>query len=508
MYPVHELLRRSSADSPHKEAVVCGTTRLPFSAVSEAATSIASFLTSRGIGRGERVGIFTTKSVEEIFAIYGVLGSGAAFVHLNPQYRDTHLRHVITDCGIKTLFVDSARARMLGSAFDGESPLDLVISLSGGAPPDPTVATDVTQLRDILRSPRRLGDRPAEVQEDDVASIIYTSGSTGMPKGILVTHEIFYDSTVASAEVLNNTREDRIISITPFSFDGALSQLFTAMYVGGTLVQQRSNFAKDIVDTLLDEKITGCHAVPSLWGILLQERSPFPRHSYPYLRYVSIIGEVLPARHLARLREILGATDFYLMYGTTEAFRSTYLPPPDLDRKPGSVGIPFPGVSVAVLDDNGDPCPAGEIGMIVHRGAFVSPGYWKDPERTGRTFVDGSVHTGDRGWLDDEGYLYYAGRCDSMIKVQGFRLSPEEVEVCIHDMESVAEVAVIGVPAKEIGTIVKALIVLHPSAQTSDKDVINHCRTQLPHYMIPSVVEFLPALPKTSGNKLNRAALV
>jgi amino acid adenylation domain-containing protein len=508
MLPVHELLRRSATDSPHKEAVVCGTTRLPFSAVSEAATSVAGFLASRGIGRGERVGIFTTKSVEEIFTIYGILGAGAAFVHLNPQYRDAHLRHVITDCGIRTLFVDGARARLLPSAVGGESPLELVVSLSEGAAVDPAVATEVTSLRDILRSPRRLGDGPVDVHEYDLASIIYTSGSTGMPKGILVTHEIFHDSTVTSAEVLNNGPEDRIISITPFSFDGALSQLFTAMYVGGTLVQQQSNFPKDIVDTLLNEKITGCHAVPSLWGILLQDRSPFSRYSYPYLRYVSIIGEVLPAKHLTRLREILGATDFYLMYGTTEAFRSTYLPPADLDRKPGSVGMPFPGVSISIIDDDGNPCPTGQTGMIVHSGSFVSPGYWKDPDRTRGTFIDGAVHTGDLGWLDEEGYLYYAGRRDGMIKVQGFRLSPEEVESCIHDMEAVAEVAVIGVPAKEIGTVVKALVVLHSGAEASDKDVISHCRTELPHYMVPSIVEFLPALPKTSGNKLNRAALV
>jgi acyl-CoA synthetase (AMP-forming)/AMP-acid ligase II len=508
MLPVHELLRRSATDSPHKEAVVCGTARLPYSAVNEAATSVAGFLASRGIGRGERVGIFSTKSMEEILAIYGILGSGAAFVHLNPQYRDAHLRHVIIDCGIRTLFVDGARARLLLSAFDRDSPLDLVILLSENAKIDPAVAAEVTSLTDVLKTPRRLAGRPVEVHEHDLAAIIYTSGSTGMPKGILVTHRIFHDSTVISAEVLGNVPEDRIVSITPFSFDGALSQLFTAIYVGGTLVQQQSNFPKDIVDTLLNERITGCHAVPSLWGILLQERSPFSRYSYPYLRYVSIIGEVLSAKHLRCLREILGATDFYLMYGTTEAFRSTYLPPTDLDRKPGSVGVPFPGVSISIVDDDGSPCQTGEIGMIIHSGVFVSPGYWKDPDRTKRTFKDGTAHTGDLGWLDEEGYLYYAGRRDGMLKVQGFRLSPEEVESCIHDMDTVAEAAVIGVPAQEIGTVVKALVVVHPGADISDKDVISHCRSRLPHYMVPSIVEFLPALPKTSGNKLDRAALV
>jgi amino acid adenylation domain-containing protein len=507
MLPVHELLRRTATDSPYKEAVVCGETRLPFSAVDQAANTVASFLASRGIGRGERVGIFGTKSVEEIIAIYGILRAGAAFVHINPQYRDAHLRHVISDCGIKTLFVDGSRARMLAGACDPQHPLDLVVSLSHEIAVQGDSFPNVTYLHEILRSAQP-PFQDAAPTEDDLAALVYTSGSTGMPKGIKVTHGIFHDATVTSAEVLQNRAEDRLISITPFSFDGALSQLFTAAYVGGTLVQQRSNFPKDIVDTLLNERITGVHAMPSLWGILLQQRSAFPRHSYPYLRYVSIIGEVLPTKHLTRLREILGSTQFYMMYGTTEAFRSTYLPPEDLDRKVASAGIPFPGVTVTILDNDGNQCGVGQTGMIVHSGAFVSPGYWNDAERTAATFVNGAVRTGDLGMLDEDGYLYYAGRRDGLIKVQGFRVSPEEVETCIQGMDCVAEVAVIGTPAAEIGTTVKALVVLQSGADASAKDIIGHCRSQLPPYMVPTVVEFPPSLPKTSSNKLNRAALV
>lgn len=508
MLPVHELLRRTATDSPDREAVVCGDSRMPYGVVDEAATAAAAFLASRGIGRGDRVGIFATKSVEEIIAIYGILRAGAAFVHINPQYRDVHLRHVIADCGINTLFLDGSRARVFSSACGAAGFSGLVVSLSGQMALDGKIFPDVTYLKDIMGSSPSQRSRSADVGPDDLAAIIYTSGSTGMPKGIMVTHRIFHDATVASAEVLHNGPADRIISVTPFSFDGALSQLFTATLVGGTLVQQRSSFPKDIVDTLLKERISGFHAVPSLWGVLLQERSPFPQYRYPQLRYVSIIGEVLPAKHLARLRRLLATTQFYLMYGTTEAFRSTYLPPADLDRKPGSVGIPFPGVTLRIVDDAGHQCPPGETGMIVHSGAFVSPGYWNDPERTNTTFVNGWLHTGDQGRIDEEGYLYYAGRRDGLIKVQGFRVSPEEVELCIHQLGAVAEAAVIGVPAQEIGTAVKAIVVLQEGADATAKDVINHCRSGLPHYMVPSIVEFRPALPKTNGHKINRAALV
>jgi amino acid adenylation domain-containing protein len=508
MQPVHDLLKRTAADNPDKEAVVCGNDRMSYSAVEEAATALAAFLASCGIGAGDRVGIFGSKSVEEVIAIFGILRAGAAFVHINPQYRDTHLRHVVADCGIKTLFIDNSRARVLARACGEQGSLDRVISLSDETKLEQGVFPEIETLSNILRSQWGGSFTPVEVRPDDLASIIYTSGSTGMPKGIMVTHQILYDSTVTSAEVLENDANDRIISVTPFSFDGALSQLLTAFFVGATLVQQRSNFPKDIVDTLLGERITGFHAVPSLWGVLLQERSPFSQHSYPDLRYVSIIGEVLPAKHLARLRKILATTRFYLMYGTTEAFRSTYLPPADLDRKPGSAGIPFPGVTLKIMDDDGRPCPAGQIGMLLHKGAFVSPGYWNDPERTSRTFVDGWLRTGDQASIDDEGYLYYAGRRDGLIKAQGFRVSPEEVESCLFELDTVVEAAVIGVPAAVIGTAIKALVVLKPGAPTTEKDVISHCRQQLPHYMVPSIVEFRPALPKTNGHKVNRAALV
>ncbi len=508
MQPVHECLGRTATDNPDKEAVVCGANRMSYGALDEAATALAAFLTSRGIGQGDRVGIFGSKSVEEVVALFAILRAGAAVVHINPQYRDAHLRHVITDCGIKTLFVDNSRARILASACGGQDSLELVISLSDEIKLDADAFPEIAILGDILRSQSGKSFQPVEFGSDDLASIIYTSGSTGMPKGIMVTHQILYDSTVTSAEVLENNADDRIISVTPFSFDGALSQLLTAVFVGGTLVQQRSNFPKDIVDTLRKERITGFHAVPSLWGVLLQERSPFPQHGYPDLRYVSIIGEVLPPKHLARLREILSTTQFYLMYGTTEAFRSTYLPPADLDRKTGSAGIPFPGVTLEVVDDAGHPCAAGETGMLLHSGAFVSPGYWNDTERTAATFVDGWLHTGDQASIDADGYLYYAGRRDGLIKAQGFRVSPEEVETCIFELDSVVEAAVIGVPAPEIGTAIKAVVVLQAGATTTDKDIIGHCRRQLPHYMVPSIVEFRPELPKTNGHKVNRAALV
>ncbi|UCC25244.1 MAG: AMP-binding protein, partial [Gemmatimonadales bacterium] len=363
---VEGMLHRAALRGPQDEAVVAGRDRTDYETLNRMADSIAAFLGERGVGPGDRVGILSTKSVAEVAAIYGILRAGAAFVHINPQYREAHLCHVVENCGITSLFVDRARWRLLCRAYPSESPFELIVQMGPLPEIDADGLPEPVAWEEVLATTG--GPRTPSPSDGDLAAVIYTSGSTGMPKGIMVSHLVFRESTEASARVLENRKEDRLISVTPFSFDGALSQLFTAVMVGGTLVQQGSTFPNDIVRTLREERITGFHAMPSLWATLLGERSTFSDFEYPDLRYISIIGEKLPSKHLARLRDLLPGTRIIIMYGTTEAFRSTYLPPDRLDDKPGSVGIPFPGVRIRVLGDGDEELPAGEVGLIAHSG--------------------------------------------------------------------------------------------------------------------------------------------
>jgi len=507
MLMIHDMLRRSSVDHPHKEAVVCGEKRLSYLDLEESSTKLAAFLLRHGLDTGDRIGILANKDVEESIAIFAALRSGGVMVHINPQYKAGQLYHVISDCNIKVLFVSDSKSVVLDKACPGDGPLDMIISLTPQIAPSIARRDNVFYLADILNESARYEMPDARLTEDSIASIIYTSGSTGLPKGVIVTHKILYDSTVVSASVLENNAADRLISVTPFSFDGALSQLFTACFVNGTLVLQPSTFPKDIVQTLLGERITGFHAVPSLWGILLQELSPFSKHEYPDLRYISIIGEVFPEQYLDNLKQVLRTTQIYMMYGTTEAFRSTYLPPEDLQRKQSCVGIPFPGVEISVVDKQNRTCRPGEVGEIVHKGLFISPGYWNDSGVNGDIFRGDVLYTGDLGQLDDEGYLYFVGRKDSMIKVQGQRVSPEEIEQCLHQIDGVREAAAIGIPGDGIGTRIKVIIAPKDGACLSEKDIIRHCRNHFASYMVPSIVEFRKDLPRTSSNKINRSEL-
>jgi len=502
------MLKESSLKHPNKVAIVCGDRHFTFKEIDDSSSRLANFFISQGLPKGARIGIFSTKDIEEIIAIFAVLKIGGIFVHINPQYKENQLLHLISDCEIKFLFINNIKAPVLAKAYPQKSPLQFVISLSPEVSLNKDVFTNVFYLMDILDkwSPKTvLCDN---LKEDDAASIIYTSGSSGMPKGVIVTHRIFYDSTVISASILKNTANDRLISVTPFSFDGALSQLFTMIFVGGTLVLQKSNFPKDIVDTLITQNITGFHGVPSLWRMLLQKYSPFAKHSFPNLRYVSIIGEVFPEKYLFKLKDILKETKFYMMYGITEAFRSTFLSPDDFDEKPSSVGKPFPGVEISIIDEFGRICSPGEVGQIVHKGLFISPGYWNDISRSSEVFKENSLYTGDLGMLDDDGYLYFVGRKDGMIKAEGYRISPEEVEGCLYQMDEIEDAAVVGIFDEKLGgNIIKAIISIVNGSNLTPGDVIRHCKKLLPAYMIPRLFEFRNTLPKTATNKIDKSNL-
>lgn len=507
MLLIHDILKKSSTDYPNKEAVVCEQRRISYKDLEQASTKLANFLVSRGINYGDRVGIFSNKDIEEIIAIFAILKIGGIFVHINPQFKESQLSHVVLDCNIKVIFVNNIKAAVLSKAYPEKSPIDLIISLSPQINLNRATFNNVYYLNNILKESAANEISCSSLNENDTASIVYTSGSTGMPKGIIVTHKIFYDSTLISATVLENNIDDRLISVTPFSFDGALSQLFTSILVAGTLVLQKSNFPSDIVKTLLDERITGFHAVPSLFIMLLQKHSPLAKHDYPYLRYISIIGEVFPQKYLIKLKNVLNKTRFYMMYGTTEAFRSTYLPPEDFERKMSSVGKPFPGVEIMIVDGQNNICKPGVIGEIAHRGAFLSPGYWNHNKKSLETFKENSLYTGDLGKLDDEGYLYFVGRKDSMIKTSGYRVSPQEIEECLYKIKNIKEVAVIAIPDEKIGNRIKAIVACEDENALTPTEVLNHCKDRLPYYMVPSVVEFRNNLPKTSTNKINKSEL-
>jgi acyl-CoA synthetase (AMP-forming)/AMP-acid ligase II len=318
---------------------------------------------------------------------------------------------------------------------------------------------------------------------------------------------------------LEITDSDRILAVLPFSFDAGLNQLMTAFQQGGTLVLINFTFARQIVDVLMKERITGLAGVPTVWSLLAQSNSTLQKNPLPALRYITNTGGAMPQPVLKILRAALPQTRIFLMYGLTEAFRSTYLPPEELDRRPTSMGKAIPDTEILVLNEQGQLCRSGEVGELVHRGPTVSLGYWGNPEATNHVLkrnpllpaelgdTERVCYSGDLVKMDAEGFLYYVGRRDTMIKSSGFRISPTEVEEVIFQSGRVRYAAAIGVPDELSGQAVKAFVVLRDGESCDQDALIGFCSENMPRYMVPKYIEFMDELPKTGSGKVDYPSL-
>jgi acyl-CoA synthetase (AMP-forming)/AMP-acid ligase II len=309
------------------------------------------------------------------------------------------------------------------------------------------------------------------------------------------------------------------LAVLPFSFDAGMNQLMTAFQQGATLVLINFIFAKDIVTALAKEQITGLAGVPTVWSLLAQSHSSLEKTPLPHLRYITNTGGAMPQNVLAILRRMLPTTKIFLMYGLTEAFRSTYLPPEELDRRPTSMGKAIPDTEILVLNEKNQPCAPGEIGELVHRGPTVSMGYWGQTETTNRVLRPNPLlppelgdcervcYSGDLVKMDEDGFLYYVGRRDTMIKSSGYRISPTEVEEALFQSGQIRHAAVIGLPDEVLGQTIKAFVVPLNGEPVDTEKLVTFCSSKIPRYMIPKAVEVLPELPKTSSGKVDYPAL-
>jgi acyl-CoA ligase (AMP-forming) (exosortase A-associated) len=349
-----------------------------------------------------------------------------------------------------------------------------------------------------------------------MAAILYTSGSTGKPKGVVLSHRNLLVGADSVVDYLGNHGDDRLLAVLPFSFDYGLSQLTTAFTVGARAVLMDYLVARDVVTAVEREGITGLAAVPPLWIQLAQ--LSWPAAAQANLRYLTNSGGVMPRATLMALRQSLPSTRIFLMYGLTEAFRSTYLPPDELERRPDSMGRAIPNAEVMVVRKDGSRCGPNEPGELVHRGSLVTLGYWNAPEQTaerfrpapgqahGLTLAEPAVWSGDIVRMDEDGYLYFIGRKDDLIKTSGYRVSPTEVEEVLYGSGLVAEAAALGIPHPLLGQAVVAVI--KPLGQhCHSADLLAHCKRHLPNFMIPLQVITRAALPRNPNGKIDRKQL-
>lgn len=509
---LHDLIFSSAQRDPDRDAINHKSNNLSYEELANLVSQAAEGLLAAGLERQGRVAVFLPKRFETVVALFSTVYAGGIFVPVNPLLKPAQVRHILRDSGARLLVTTSSRALQLQDVI-GQCPELTGIVLTealeeGMADRFPVNVFQWQEILELSKAPSRF-----RTIDTDIAGLLYTSGSTGAPKGVVLSHRNMVAGAKSVAQYLGNTSSDRLLCVLPFSFDYGFSQMSTAFVVGACCVLMDYLLPREVIKEVCNSGITGLAAVPPLWIQLAQQA--WPEQAVENLRYITNSGGAMPGTTLDALRDALPQTKVYLMYGLTEAFRSTYLPPEELNRRPESIGKAIPNAEILVLREDGTPCEANEPGELVHRGALVARGYWNNPEMTEKRFRSFNVHnssvpvpemavwSGDTVSMDEEGFLYFIGRKDEMIKTSGYRVSPNEIEEFIYASGMVKEVIAIGLPHPVLGQAI--VVVTVPLDDNFDKQaLIKDCKKNLPHYMVPAHIEIRARLPRNPNGKIDR----
>lgn len=510
-----DIVSTSSQHFAHKVALDDNKQQLTYQQLEQAIDRLADYFIDLGLAPSSRIGVYLPKQVEAVISFFAASRAGLVFVPINPLLKPAQVSYIAQNCNIQLLVTSSQRSKILQSIYDECEDLGHLLIVDDStkfAQPDSVRA----QFWSALPSPEQPLRRQAISM--DLAAILYTSGSTGQPKGVCLSHQNLIAGAQSVSQYLHNTADDILLAVLPLSFDYGLSQVTTGLLVGAKVVLMEYLLPRDVIRQVEKHQVTGLAAVPPLWVQLAALEWPVStQHS---LRYITNSGGAMPEATLNQLKQLLPNTAPYLMYGLTEAFRSTYLEPAELDNRPNSMGKAIPNAEILVLREDGTECDANEPGELVHRGVHVSLGYWNAPEKTAERFKplssdsqylpEVAVWSGDTVTRDEEGFLYFIGRKDDMIKCSGYRISPAELEDTLYHFELVDEVAAIGIPHKQLGHAVMLVIKL-TDATSSDADstkaIKRFCQQQLPNYMQPKHIEFVEQLPRNANGKIDRPTL-
>ncbi|GIJ79386.1 acyl-CoA ligase (AMP-forming), exosortase A-associated [Micromonospora phaseoli] len=510
---LHQLVADAATRRGDAPALTYKQETVSYAQLWQGVAAVGAGLGRLGVTHGDRVAVWTEKRIEAVEAIFGTAAAGAVFVPVNPLLRPRQVGHILADCAVRVLVTTPERYALLRDELEQAKSVEhvVLVGAAGSPPAGRPAVTTWAALRDAdPLPPQRSG------VDVDVAAILYTSGSTGKPKGVVLSHRNLLAGAESVSHYLDNSADDVILAALPLSFDAGFSQLTTAFTVGAHVVLMNYLLPAEVVRLCARHRVTGLTCVPPLWLQLAGQR--WPADATAGLRYFASTGGRMPKATLDRLRAIFPTALPYLMYGLTEAFRSTYLDPSEVDRRPDSIGRAIPNAEILVLRPDGTCCAPGEQGELVHRGALVALGYWNDPARTAQRFrpVPGrpgellpepAVWSGDTVVRDEEGFLYFVGRADEMIKTSGYRVSPTEIEEVAYDSGLVGDAVALGLPDQSLGQRV-VLVASPPEGGDLDPaTLLAALKRELPPYLLPREVVVRPALPRSPNGKFDRNLL-
>ena len=457
------------------------------------AAAVAGDLVARGVRPRDRVAIFLERGADAAAAYFGAVAAGCIVTFINERMRPRQLEYVLGHTSAAVLITSAEMLSRQPRAIQADA-----------------------AVVDIADIPAAGVFEPVPMAGDQLVQLVYTSGSTGLPKGVAFTHANVWSAIQAITAYLGLTNDDRIASLIPFSSVYGLNQMLCAITMGAVLVVERSPIAHQILSGLRESAATVLAAVPPLWVQLLAVPA-FASEPLPSLRLLQNAGGHLPTDAVRRIRQAYPRARLYLQYGMTETFRSTFLAPEEVDRRPDSMGKAIPGAEVFVLREDGTECDPDEVGELVHRGPTVAAGYWNDPEMTSRVFRPfpmsaGSADAGERvvfsGDLvrrDADGYLYYVSRRDRLIKSLGFRIGPDEIVDVLFASGEILEAVVTTEPDDQRGERVIAHVVLVDEGSLERLE--RFCRVELPRHMQPARIEVRAEMPRLASGKYDLAGL-
>lgn len=501
------LLRAKDDDWAQRRAVVAEGHAHSYGELLDASLRLASALVERGLERGDRVAIFMENGWPCVVSIFAISLAGGVVMIVNPQTKADKLAFILDDSGARMLLSEAHLSKDFLPALSRADEAIRVICAG-----DVETGIPIESFDEVLRSSLPLAAR-SEIIPLDLAALIYTSGSTGQPKGVMQTHQSMVFATGSLIEYLRLGPDERILCVLPLAFDYGLYQLLMAISLGATLVLERGfTYPAEIVKRAREHEITVFPGVPTIFSMLVSMHNQRPL-SFESVTRVTNTAASLPENFNTVLREIFPRSLVYRMYGLTECKRVSYLEPEMIDEKPGSVGKAIPGTEVFLLDPDGRPTKPGDIGVLHVRGPHVMLGYWKRPEETARMLRPGSLPyerilcTHDHFRMDDEGYLYFIGRSDDIIKTRGEKVSPAEVENALYSIEGVREAAVIGVADELLGQAIHAYVVLEPGVDLTGQKLRSLCAGRLESFMVPKEIVLCSELPRTATGKISHRSL-
>jgi acyl-CoA ligase (AMP-forming) (exosortase A-associated) len=466
---------------------------LDYAGLERGVASLSAALAGKGLGPGHRVASWLPKGRMTSLLPLACARAGLVHVPINPLLKRAQVAHILTDSGAAMLVTGSAR----------------LATLATGDLPDGCRTVEEDEGAAMLAGEGRLP--PSNADPDSLAALLYTSGSTGRPKGVMLSHANLWLGAISVAHYLELGPGDRTLGVLPLSFDYGQNQLLSTWAAGGCAIPVEYLNARDVIRAVERHRITTLAGVPPLWVQLVE--AGWPPAASLSLRRLTNSGGRLPASIVRRMREMFPAAELFLMYGLTEAFRSTWLDPAFVDTHPDSIGAAIPFAEIMVVRQDGTPAPPGETGELVHAGPLVAQGYWNDPVRTDERFRPApadsqyggtSVWSGDRVRADEQGLLYFVGREDAMIKTSGNRVSPTEIEEAAVASGMAAEAVAIGVPDDRLG---QAIALVLRGDRGREADLRRYLKSELPNFMQPASIVWRSELPRGPNGKLDRERL-